>query len=54
MATYYRPHFLWLPKRLIGGRWAWLRKVQKISHGGTHQYRDYARAAITRADKGGA
>lgn len=41
MATFYGPYFLWLPKRLIGGKWAWLRTVQRIRHGGKHTFRDY-------------
>lgn len=41
MATSYSPHFLWLPKRLTTGKWAWMRKVQQIRHGGKRSYRDY-------------
>lgn len=45
MSTSYVPVFLWVPTRLVTGEWAWLRRVQRVSHNGPYGsiciHRDY-------------
>jgi len=47
MSLSYGPVFLWIPRRLTGGTWAWLRTVQRVSangpYGRAHRYRDYSK-----------
>ena len=41
MAISYGPVFLWIPRRLDTGQWAWLRTVRLDRHGGRHTYSLY-------------